>query len=161
VVTILCILSPLLIFIFLCHNFTRLHDLSPRFGEIYHSLNPKSLISLNYHTWFLLRRLLFVVTTLYLQWAPLLQVSLLMLQSLLSLCYLLSSMPFDSAVLNRTEIFNESTLYFVCYPVLMFLILDDDGDDSYRVGWALIVLILGNIGVNLIVMVVMTLKTLR
>jgi hypothetical protein len=69
-------------------------------------------------------------------------------------------MPFDSAVLNRTEIFNESTLYLVCYPVLIFLIIDDEGDDSYRVGWGLIVLIIGNIGVNVVVMVVMTVKML-
>jgi hypothetical protein len=158
---ILCILSPLVISIFLRLNFTRLTDLSPRFGAIYHSLKPKSLFALNYHTWFLLRRLLFVATAIYVYQVPFLQVTLLLLQSLLSLCYLVSYMPFDSAVLNRSEIFNEVTLYLVCYPTLMFLVINDDGDDSYRMGWALIVLIIGNICVNVIVMVVMTAKMLR
>jgi hypothetical protein len=94
-VTILCILSPPLIALFLRLNFTRLPALSPRFGALYHSLNPRNLFSLNYHTWFLLRRLLFVATAIYISSVPFLQVTLLLLQSLLSLCYLVSFMPFD------------------------------------------------------------------
>lgn len=37
---------------------------------------------------------------------------------------------------------------------------EEDGDASYNVGWGLIVMILGNIGVNVIVMVVVTGKML-
>ena len=64
-------------------------------------------------------------------------------------------MPFDSALLNRCEIFNETTLYMVCYPALMFLLIEDE-DVSYTVGWGLIAIIIANIGVNVIVMVVMS-----
>jgi hypothetical protein len=146
-----------LIPLFLRQNFTRLSDLSPRFGALYHSLTPSNLYALNYHTWFLLRRLLFVATAVYLTWVPYLQVTLLLLQSLLSLCYLTSCMPFESALLNRCEIFNEATLYMVCYPTIMFLMMDNE-DASYSVGWGLIVMILANIGVNVVIMVVVSVR---
>jgi len=86
-------------------------------------------------------------------------VTLLLLQSLLSLCYLTSVMPFDSPLLNRCEIFNEATLYMVCYPALMFLVIEDE-EVSYTVGWGLIVIMIGNIGVNVIVMVAVSVRML-
>ena len=43
----------------------------------------------------------------------------------------------------------------VCYPALMFLLIEDE-DVSYTVGWGLIAIIIANIGVNVIVMVVMS-----
>ena len=68
-------------------------------------------------------------------------------------------MPFDSVAINRAEIFNEATLYLVIYPVLGFLLVESD-NDRYNIGWALIVLILGNIGINVLIMVSMTGKML-
>jgi hypothetical protein len=52
------------------------------------------------------------------------------------------------------ELFNEMTLYIVCYPVLMFLVGDEE--DSYDIGWLLIGLILVNIGINVVIMIIVT-----
>jgi heme/copper-type cytochrome/quinol oxidase subunit 2 len=52
------------------------------------------------------------------------------------------------------ELFNEMTLYMVCYPVLMFLVGDEE--DSYDIGWLLIGLILVNIGINVVIMLFIT-----
>jgi len=156
---IVCICSPLGIFLFLKHNRANLESLAPRFGSIYESLMRNSLFSLNFQTWFLLRRLLFALTTIYLASCPFLQVTLLMLQSFLSLCYLIVYQPFDKWILNKVELFNEGTLYMVCYPVLMFL-LGSEGD-NYDLGWLLIGLIVVNIGINVFIMVFVTSIRLR
>jgi hypothetical protein len=133
--------------------------MAPRFGSFYDSLNAKSLYSLNFHTWFLLRRLIFAVTTIFLASCPFLQVIFLLLQSLLSLCYLIIYKPFDSIILNKIELFNEVTLYMVCYPVLMFLVGSES--DNYDLGWLLIGLIVVNIGINIFIMVVVTSLKIR
>ena len=156
---IVCICSPLGIYLFLRRNRGNLEPLAPRFGSIYESLMRNSLFSLNFQTWFLLRRLLFAFTTIYLASCPFLQVTLLMLQSFLSLCYLIVYQPFDKWILNKVELFNEGTLYMVCYTMLMFL-LGSEGD-NYDLGWLLIGLIVVNIGINVFIMVFVTSIKLR
>jgi hypothetical protein len=99
------------------------------------------------------------VTTIFLASCPFLQVIFLLLQSLLSLCYLIIYKPFDSVILNKVELFNEGTLYMVCYPVLMFLVGSES--DNYDFGWLLIGLIIVNIGINIFIMVVVTSLKIR
>jgi len=68
-------------------------------------------------------------------------------------------MPFDSVIMNKVELFNERTLYMVCYPVLMFLVGSES--DKYDLGWLLIGLIVVNIGINIFIMVVVTSLKIR
>jgi hypothetical protein len=94
------------------------------------------------------------MTAIYLAPWPFLQVILLLIQSFVSLCYLFACKPFDSLLQNRVEQFNEFILNMVCYPVLIFLM--ESEADSYDIGWLLIGLIMINIGINVLIMVIVT-----
>ncbi len=112
-------------------------------------------MSLNYLTFFLLRRLMFVISAVYFTKYPLFQIHLLFLQSLLVISYLSSYLPFRSKFLNAMEIFNEVSFYLVCIPLLAFMSVESQ-DQRYQIGWSLIAIVVTNIGVNVIAMIVVT-----
>jgi hypothetical protein len=100
-----------------------------RFDSLFSELRTESTLALMYHPIFLLRRLLFVVTTHFLTSSPMLQVNFLFLQCLAMVSYLLKARPFAHPTLNRLEVFNELAILTVTYPTLVFTGYLDSGSE--------------------------------
>jgi hypothetical protein len=102
----------------------------------------------------MVRRIIFVMSVIYLNGYPVLQVNLMIVQSLSFVVYLIVAKPFEDPKINRIEIFNELSILFITYPSLLFTgYFNADVDLQYKAGWAMIIMIFGNIAVNLIFVV--------
>jgi hypothetical protein len=119
---------------------------------------PSALL---YTPLFLFRRLIFSISVVFLDQYALVQIFLLIIQSLLVLCYLLHVRPFSDRSISLLEIFNEICIYLVAFPVLMFKDITDNTITNYNLGWMIVFCVLVNILVNMIVMVVINLKGAR
>lgn len=107
-----------------------------------------------FNFFFMVRRIIFVMSVIYLNGYPVLQVNLMLVQSLSFVVYLIVAKPFEDPKINRIEIFNELSILFITYPSLLFTgYFNADVDLQYKAGWAMIIMIFGNIAVNLIFVV--------
>ena len=64
-------------------------------------------------------------------------------------------MPFETRLMNITELVNETTILIVAYHLLFFSDFATSPTDVNNVGWSLIFLVLGNILFNTIVFIYM------
>lgn len=112
-------------------------------------------------TLFLLRRLVFSLSTLFLRSAPLIQLLIMNLSSLLLLCYLLAVRPFTIPSLNHLETFNEACIYLCTLLSIMFSDLGSNGLLEYQIGWGVIGVVTLNFVVNIIVLAGENIKGLR
>ena len=71
--------------------------------------------------------------------------------------------PFETPLLNNLEIFNEIAIYLICCCALILtnVLPINDPALQYRVGWAVILIVLVNILVNLLVIMSVSFKALR
>lgn len=90
------------------------------YGSLYFEIRTESRASIIYMFTFLVRRIVFAVTVVSLIKSPILQINLLFAQSILVLIYLVSVKPFETRLLNFTEILNELTFLATLYPLLIF-----------------------------------------
>ena len=79
-------------------------------NTIFANLSTTSPATLNYTTFFLLRRFLFAITIVFMNYIPMLQIFTLFVSSLAKIIYLICYKPFDTPLLYRLEIFNEGTV---------------------------------------------------
>jgi hypothetical protein len=141
---------PLAIAFFLYRRFDDLQTdqaLFAKFEALVASIKSTFRAASLYIVLFLLRRLVFALSLVFLTDWPLLQVNLLFLQSLSLLLYLLACRPFDDPVISAQELFNELCILGVTYPSLLFSGYLDDPLIEYQAGWYIV----GVIGVNLTV----------
>ena len=68
-------------------------------------------------------------------------------------------MPFETLLLNLTEIINEVTVLLVAYHLFCFSDFVTSPDDEVKVGWSLIFLILANILFNTVVFIYMVVRS--
>jgi len=68
-------------------------------------------------------------------------------------------MPFETLLLNVTEIVNEVTVLLVAYHLFCFSDFVTSPDDEVKVGWSLIFLILANILFNTVVFIYMVVRS--
>jgi hypothetical protein len=80
---------------------------------------------------FLLRRLIFAISLVFLTDWPLLQVNLMFFQSLCLILYLIAYKPMEEPVMNYQKIFNELCILGVTYPSLLFSGYFDDPQVEY------------------------------
>jgi hypothetical protein len=136
-------------------------------NTIFANLSTTSYATLNYTTFFLLRRLLFAISIIFMNYIPMLQIFTLFVSSVATIIYLISYKPFDTPLLNRLEIFNELCLYLMSYPCMLFT--DVSFEDAagapfssayfkYNMGWIVVCGVLLNISVNMIIMLAMTVQ---
>jgi hypothetical protein len=88
-------------------------SVSDRMNALYLNLKPNSKLALMYTPLFLIRRLALALTITYSSYSPLLQCYLIIIQSLLTLIFLLIASPFDSINGTIFEFFNEYTVLLV------------------------------------------------
>ena len=143
-------------------------------NSIFAYLSTSTPATLYYTAFFMLRRLLFAFSTIFMNSIPILQIYTLFGTSLANLLYLVYFKPFDTPLLNRVEIFNELSLYLMSYPCLMFTDIsfeDASGSSSpssfasstkfkYDLGWFVVGGVLFNIGVNMLIMTALNLRML-
>jgi hypothetical protein len=81
-----------------------------RFGDLLEEINTKSDLALLFHTAFVLRRAIFVMTVLLEKEYLYIQIILFQISNLLACSYYLHAMPFKERNDNYIEIFNQITI---------------------------------------------------
>jgi len=97
---------------------------------------------------------------LFLSWSPCLQVQLLLLTSLWSLVYSLSTRSFVSPLLNALDVFNEATILLIAYATIPFSDYSPDPLLKYHLGWKVLHLFLFNLAFNVLFIVMFTVFSL-
>ena len=78
------------------------------------------------------------------------------------LAYMIHARPYNEIQVNLLEIFNESCILLMTYPTLLFTgYYQGESTFLYKVGWAMILVMIANVLVNLIVVVGSSLKGLK
>jgi hypothetical protein len=169
---ILCTLMPFILIFFIRKYHSLIKTKDPKLdpiNTIFANLSTSSPATLYYTAFFMLRRLLFTLSIIFMNYIPMLQIFFLFVSSLATIIYLIYVKPFDSPLLNRLEIFNELCLYLMSYPCLFFTdisIEDVSGSLTspslthfkYNMGWLVIGVVLLNIGVNMFIMFAITIR---
>ena len=76
-----------------------------------------------------------------------------------NLAYVLSAIPFETLLMNITEIVNEITVLLAAYHLFCFSEFVASPSDKANVGWSLIILILANILFNTVVFIYMVVRS--
>jgi hypothetical protein len=166
---ILSFIFPFALILFIKKYFERIIAKDPALQSInslFESLAP-SFSGLSYHAYFMLRRLLFAITSIYLTKYPLFQVYVIIFSSLANCCYILRYMPFDTPSLNYQEFFNEFCIYLTTYPCLLFTEISwDYSGDTFKInqlkydqGWIIVCIVILNIIVNMGIMIGVNIRT--
>lgn len=115
------------------------------------------------HIVFLIRRFIIIALVTACTMSPISQTMGYYLLTVVNFAYVLTVQPFDSSVLNRSEIMNETTVFFASYHLFCFTEYMEDVEREEDVGWSIIFLITINIGLNMsiFVYVVFNLTKLR
>lgn len=116
------------------------------FGLFYQDLSTTSFYKSIFHVVFLMRRLVFVLTVMFLNDYPTIQLIILVKLSLAYCCYLSHYRPFAEQELNDGEIFNEVCIYLI---QLSLLIMNSIIEGKTEIGLLFIALIVLNLAVNL------------
>jgi hypothetical protein len=146
-------------YLYLSSSNERLESLKNRLGVLYEDLSyEKKRSALWYYPLFTLRRLSFILQSVYLASTDYQFHNLLLNYSwsTLMLIYILHSKPFATAQTTRLEVFNEFMVMIVTvYHLIAYsLITDLSPDVTYEIGWSFIIAVLGiMIPVNLLVTV--------
>jgi hypothetical protein len=146
-------------YLYLSSSNERLESLKDRLGVLYEDLSyEKKRSALWYYPLFTLRRLSFILQSVYLSSTDYQFHNLLLNYSwsTLMLIYILHSKPFATAQTTRLEVFNEFMVMIVTvYHLIAYsLITDLSPDVTYEIGWSFIIAVLGiMIPVNLLVTV--------
>ena len=131
-----------------------------KIGSLYLGLRVTTVWQRFYSTVFLLRRLLYAVLTITCIHNPNILIHVFLLTNLIYIVYLGMSGPHDTHLARRLEYINESGLQFISYHLALFP-LSPTPEDEFMLGWSMI----GCIGLlfasNLIVMLVVSMGTLR
>jgi len=80
---------------------------------------------------------------------------------MVNLCYLVIHQPFDEAKVNRLEIMNEVTSFFLLYHVMLFSGLEPEPEKRYMIGRTFIVFCGGNMMVHFSLLIIETTIQIR
>ena len=90
-----------------------------------------------------------------------LQIQVIVIHSLLLVCYVIYIKPFETRLLNTMEIINESSILVAAYHLFAFTHFVEDPEMQYKVGYSIIAVTIFNVLVNMIVMIAASFKELR
>ena len=71
-------------------------------------------------TWFLVRRLLVAIVTVFCVWFRWLQIFVCIVLTMLTLSFLLTVKPYETRLMNAIEVINESYVLITCYTLLLY-----------------------------------------
>ena len=111
-----------------------------------------------YNAIFVLRRLSISLVLVFATDYAFLQIIFVIVQNLFTLSYLLTVRPFATKFQNYLEIFNETCVLATTYFILLFSDLIADIKIRYNLGWVMIGIVVFNILVNMVIMLIQTVK---
>lgn len=120
-----------------------------RWGAVLEGLKKDKKSSLIYPVFFLIRRVIFVVSAVYLRHFLLFQIATQLLSLSFSINYLLEFRPFEDALTMNLELMNEFTCAFLMYHVLIFnpeFVADDQPRED--LGYSFILFVCLNVAVH-------------
>ncbi len=142
-IQILMILLPIVI----AHHILNHHktkqqqeEIGKRLGSIYQDVRKDSPIRLLFISFYVTRRIIFALSTLYMASNPMLQVMLFNLMSLMQFMYIGIWRPFESNLQNRIELMNEASVLVVSLllPGFTDFMEDETGEKKEALGWTVI-----------------------
>lgn len=112
-----------------------------KYGDIYCDMRieEQPVTSLFFAVFFLLRRLVFTLTAIYLGNHLYLQLLILFTCTWIMSVYILSYKPFEHSKLNKLETFNEICFTFFLYNLICFTEFVNGAEIRYLIGWCFIV----------------------
>jgi len=144
-------LMPGFFLIFYLKNFDRLGDyfFEKKFGATYEGLKTDQKTVLAYPIYFIVRRVTFVATCLFLYKYVLIQIILLIVTTMAAVCYLLHFSPFDEPLIGRLEVMNECFTLCLLFLLFCFTPIMPRVQDQYTIGYFFLVGLCGCISVHL------------
>jgi hypothetical protein len=111
VIAVLLAASPFGIYCFYTRKFGQLREeeFEEKYGAVYEGLMLDKKSMLMFPIFFVLRRIAFAAICMTMYHIPIIQMSMMLLMTLLLIGYLLIEKPFEDPLLNKLEVFNEFT----------------------------------------------------
>lgn len=122
-----------------------------RFGGLVQYLRLTNFGTRLYYFEFLMRRLIYAVSIIFLVGVPAIQILLQMSMSSTHLMYVLQTKPLDSPFENFLELVNEATILVIMTSLLIFTDDKIESKTSMTIGYVLITIILVNILINIVI----------
>ena len=150
--TVAVCIMPLFTSVFYALNMDNMEDqeFNTKFGTLYSGLNlsmedKKKKYSLIFPFFFVLRRILFVVSAIVFSNFLWMQLAIQFLTCTASVIYLLHAWPFDERKFTILEVINEITAIFLMYCCFTFTDWVPLAETRYLCGWIFIVIISTNL----------------
>lgn len=128
------ILLPLILSMYILRNHKTKESrrkIGKRLGSIYKDVRKDSPMRLLFSAFYVMRRIIFALSTLYMTSNPMFQVMLFQIMSLLQFMYIGIWKPFESAFQNRIELINEACILIISVLLPGFTdFVDDDTGNS-------------------------------
>jgi hypothetical protein len=127
------ILLPVILSMYILRNHKTKESrkkIGKRLGSIYKDVRKDSAMRLLFSAFYVLRRIIFALSTLYMTSNPMFQIMLFQIMSLLQFLYIGIWRPFESALQNRIELMNEGCVLIVSVllPGFTDFVEDDTGN---------------------------------
>ncbi len=119
--------------------------------SLFESIRPENKVRLLTRGISMVRRLLFVITAIFIENHGEFQSMVYTFMSLLSIMFVAYHKPYDSRRINMIELFNEYTILVAGYHLFIFTDFVEDEQQKWNAGWSIIALIVVNLIVNLAV----------
>mmetsp|Transcript_15722 Transcript_15722/g.11428 ORF Transcript_15722/g.11428 Transcript_15722/m.11428 type:complete len:136 (+) Transcript_15722:226-633(+) len=111
-----------------------------------------------FHFFFVGRRFIYAYVLVYCQNYPFVQFQSLTVMVLIVCCYMIIVSPFEDKATVKTEIFNEICILACCHHLPLLTDYLENYDQQFKAGWTLCGVIFLNSGVNIVLMVIATVK---
>ena len=149
---IVCLILPIFVLLFLSFQRAKLAEefFEQRFGSLYEGIHHRKKIVLFYTFCFLIRRLVFSASCVFITDFATIQLQLYCLCSLFNIIILGYVRPFTA--MNHLELYNECTILVISYHLFTFTDFVDNESDRDGIGYSLVAITCLNIFVNFIIM---------
>ncbi len=110
-------------------------EIKAHIGTLYSGLNVEKPMNAQFVTLFLLRRLIVGVAIAFFRTYYFLQLEILMVSSIICLCFMLLCWPYKTLLNNVVEIMNECFVIFTVYIMHGFSFFIPNRSVRYDIGW--------------------------
>lgn len=132
-----CILFPAITFliIFIRNKKLKYSWFRKRFGQFYEDIKTSKRIRKTYPFLFILRRIMVVVITMYMNHILGIQVMTIMYMNLFFFVFVGSTRPFKDKNFNKFNLFSESCILHMTYLMVIFTDFCSSATAKYNLGW--------------------------
>ena len=148
---IVLVVLPVFVILFYWYWFEKLDDeeFEKKYGAAYEGLKKDDTFSFVYMSFFIVRRIIFMVISLFLYQHVQLQLALMVVLTLFAACIVLHLKPFDERLVNNLEVVTETFTLFLINLTFCFTDLIDSSKTQYLIGYLFIAGMVGCIFIHL------------